>query len=256
MLNRIFPQLIQSPKALILFAFLIISSNYGCKRDNEGLKPQSTVSQNVEALFPEDSRIVGEEFAARTRVTINNSHLLLQTTDQPLKFKKEVVDKYMDASVLTPLSLNQRLILRSVILAIRESKTVDEFRAKYYDITKTIPETVAPGERKPLYDAMASIHYGIQAVQASTAVAAVLDPPIANYVEIMTEMFEIAITTANPLAIVAFLITAGFLAYYVYSKEMCIDEYVECVTYSRNPALCSDCFRFCEAQGIWRCPPY
>ena len=254
MLNRIFSKPIKSPKALILFVFLIISSNYGCKRDSDGLKPQSTVIQNVESLFPEDSRIVGREFAARTRVAINKSPLLLQTTDQSLKFKKEIVDKYMDASVLTPLSLNQRLILRSVILAIRESKSVDEFSAKYYDITKKIPETVAPGERKPLYDAMASIHYGIQEVQASTAL--VLEPPIAAYGEIMAEIFEIAITTASPLGIIAFLITAGFAAYYVYSKEMCIDEYVECVTYSRNPALCSDCFRFCEAQGIWRCPPY
>jgi hypothetical protein len=244
--------------ALFISAILFALLYYGCKKkDKPDPEADHSTTGQLAALLPVHSRETGLRFASdATAILINRPSLAIRVAGR-LNFDKSFVEEHMAATPVHSYTEDQRRVLWLIIQSIKECKSTEELLGKQLDIARKVPAMLKAGEREKIYDVLASLHYGLLGVTSfkATTTVSYLIPPIANYPSILYQMWQIALIEPSPVGeIIAFLITVGFVAWYVYSKQMCIDAYVWCVQHTN--LNCNDCFRFCEGQGVWRCPPY
>ncbi|MCT4613263.1 MAG: hypothetical protein N4A49_00140 [Marinifilaceae bacterium] len=71
----------------------------------------------------------------------------------------------------------------------------------------------------------------------------------------MRTIWAIAIAKPCPIGeIIATLVSAGVLTYYILTKWDCIDEYVICADNYHVYDYCSSCLQYCVVQAYCNCP--
>lgn len=202
-------------------------------------------------ILPAESINLGKMFARRVQKAIKKYPNL----KSPDLNRKELLENEVKAINFNDFTEDEWKILADLSKSFSKNKSLSDILKSQSQVAAGLKYQLSGEKLQKMYDVISVLYYGTKEIQKtlnSNEAFGGREGPLSS-AELAT-VWEIALVEPSPIGeIVAFLLTVGYVSYFIVTRADCIEKYVDCKDYSAYPSLSGACLNYCIVQGYWNC---